>query len=535
MKASKPIKAEAEERPAPVLRAGAIGGAALIIMAANFTSSGFGFVRQAVTLGVFGQNARTDAFTAASYFPQMFYDITIGAAISAALIPTFASIVQARGRDHLWPTLSSVLTVAWLVLGAMSALLVLAAGPIMSVILWGYHQRPEDLRLTIDLARLLVPTLLFLGTSAVLLSALYSLRSFTAPAFASSMYHIGIIVAAIALARPLGIFALPVGAIVGSLCQVVVQVPTLLRQRPHLRPRFSLTPEARQILRLYAPVAAGLLVSIAGQVIDLGFKSTLARGSIVAMQTATTLTQFPIGIAVAAMSFAILPTISADAALGRIQEFKDTLATGLRFVLFITIPAAVGYLVLATPIISLLFEHKKFTSHDTTIAALALVGYSIQIPFVGVDQLLIFAFYARKNTVTPMLIGIVGVGIYIATALLLKPRFQIFGLALANTIQNSLHGLILLALLLAALGSLAGRGMLRSIATSCTAAVVMAVGAATSAWLMGSYVPSHRFAQQAADALVPIAIGGALYFGVALLLRSDELRRAWAVAQRRRA
>src|SRR5207245_7928262 len=104
-----------------------------------------------------------------------------------------------------------------------------------------------------------------------------------------------------------------------------------------------LTPDVRRILRLYLPVAAGLIVSIVGQVIDIGFKSELNRGGITAMQLATTLTQFPIGIAVSAMSFAILPSLSVAAASAHMEEFKSTLTLGMRLVLFLTIPAAVGY------------------------------------------------------------------------------------------------------------------------------------------------------------------------------------------------
>ena len=311
--------------------------------------------------------------------------------------------------------------------------------------------------------------------------------------------------------------------VAGAATQAAVQVPSLVRWagRPHVRP--SLTPEVRKILRLYAPVAAGLVVSVVGQVIDIGFKWKLSCGGVTSMTLATTLTQFPIGIAVAGLSFAILPSISSDVAFGRLRQFKETLAAGMRLVLFLTIPATIGFLVLATPIAGLLFHHGRFGPHATANTATALTGYAIQIPFVGVDQLLIFAFYARKNTVTPMLIGVVGVAIYVVSAFLLLPRAHIFGLALANTLQNSLHGVILLGLLLGTIGLLRNTGFTRGLAGTLLAAGVMTLGVWAVYVTLGDVLPAGRRFTSALEVGIPVVIGGALYLGVAALLKSEEL------------
>lgn len=524
-------EAQAQETPPRISAATrAIGGATLVLMFGNLTVSIFGFVRQFAIAKVYGATAATDAFFAASIVPQMFYDLVIGAAVSAALIPVFTEILERQGRDTLWKTLSSVLSVASIALLALVVVLEVVAQPLMSVILWGYHQQLHSasrIALAVEIVRVLVPSLLFLGMSAILLACLYSLRRFTVPAFSPVLYHFGVIAGAVLLARPLGIMALPVGALAGAAAQCSVQGAALLRLRPRLSFRPELTPEIRRILRLYAPVAAGLLVSIAGQIIDLGFKSNLETSAITTMQLATTLTQFPIGIAVAALSFATLPSISSDAALGRMDQFKDTLATGIRFVLFLTIPAAVGFLALSTPIVSLLFQHGvKFTPVDTDRTSIALVGYAIQIPFVGLDQLLIFSFYARKNTVTPMLVGIAGVLIYIVSALILGPAYRILGLALANSIQNSAHALILLVLLFYAIGSLGGRGILVSILKALVAASVMGVAAFFASLGLRQVVNAHVLLGQAVDALIPLSLAIVLYLGVSAVLRSSELRLA---------
>jgi putative peptidoglycan lipid II flippase len=496
-------------------------------MAGNLSGSLLGSIRQIVMGDVFGATSQTSAFVAASIVPQMFYDLIIGAAISAALIPTFTEIREKRGNEALWRTVGSVTGLAWLVLLALILVLMLGARPLMDLILWGFHVKgvAHSLDLGIEMARILIPTLFFLGTSAILLAALYSLRRFTVPAFAPGLYHLGVIAGALFLASPLGIIALPVGALAGSVCQAGTQAVALLREHPHIRPRLELSPEVRQILRLYFPVALGLLISIGGQIIDIIFKSTLKDpGAIADMSYATVLTQFPIGIAVAGLSFAVLPSISSDVAFSRMEQYKDTLAAGIRLALFLTVPAAIGYLSLSVPIVSLLYQHHHFTHHDTMQTAAALTGYAIQIPFVGLDQMLIFSFYARKDTVTPMLVGVVGVGIYVVSALLLKPGLQILGLALANTIQNSVHGLILLALLFLTIGGLPKRGIIRSALTSLGAGAGMGIAAYLLAAWIGSMEPGGGLARQALGALVPVVAGAAVYVALASLLRSDELK-----------
>jgi putative peptidoglycan lipid II flippase len=517
---------------APFGRGRAIGLAAVILMLGNLSTSALGFTRQAVIAHVF-HTASTDAWFAASIVPQMFYDLTIGAAISAALIPTFTEIFERDGSEALGRTLGAVLAMAWLALAAVVVLLVLFAPPFMHLLLSAYPQYHDVVARSVDVVRVLLPSLIFLGTSAVLLSALYSMKRFTAPAFATVFYHLGIILGAVSLARPLGVLALPIGAVAGAAAQAAIQVPSLIKAG--IRPRISLqlTPALRRILKLYLPVAAGLLISIIGQIIDLNFKASLGPGAISWMSWATTFTQFPIGIAVAALSFAVLPTISSDVAFLRPEQFKQTLSMGIRLVLFLAIPAAVGFLVAGTPIIRLVLQHRDFAAHDTAMTVQALSGYCLQIPFVGIDQLLIFAFYARRNTVTPMLVGVLGVAIYIVSALLLKPHLHILGLALANTLQNSIHGLVLLSLLLAAIGPFGGRPLIRGIARTLLCAAAMAAVTIAVVHTTSSQLGTATVSARLLTLTIAMLCAGISYLGCAALLRSEELSYILGLARAR--
>jgi putative peptidoglycan lipid II flippase len=170
--------------------------------------------------------------------------------------------------------------------------------------------------------------------------------------------------------------------------------------------------------------------------------SSTGEGSISYMTWATTLIQFPQGLVAIAISVAILPTLSRqavstfDAGLG---AFKVTLGQGLRMAIVLIIPATVGLFILAGPVVGLIFEHGKFHATDTAITALALRLYLLGLPFAAIDLLLVFAFYARQNTLTPALIGLISLAAYMVVAIFLLPWYSFFALMIADSVKHLVH------------------------------------------------------------------------------------------------
>jgi len=286
---------------------------------------------------------------------------------------------------------------------------------------------------------------LFLGLSGATTGLLYANKRFVYPAFGASVFNAGIIVGALLLANRVGIASLSLGVLLGSILQLAIQLPGLR----DLQFSFSLDfthPGLRRVGRLYLPVALGLIVSQVGIAIDRNLASRTGEQSIAWMQNATTLIQFPLGLVAVAVSTAILPSLSRLASAADMVRFRRTLGMGLRTVLLLVVPAAVGLLVLATPVIALLFEHGAFQPHDTLRTAQALRVYLIGLPFAAIDQVLIFAFYARKDTKTPVLVGILGVVIYLVVALVLIAPLGMLGLVLANSVQLTSHAMLMLYL-----------------------------------------------------------------------------------------
>jgi putative peptidoglycan lipid II flippase len=315
------------------------------------------------------------------------------------------------------------------------------------------------------------------------------------------------------------------GLLVGSILQVGLQVPGLRDAR--LRPLLDIGHVAlSRIGRLYVPIALGLVIDSLGVILSYNLASRTGDQSIPWMQYSATLIQFPLGLVSIAVSVAILPTLSQQVTVGRPGPFKATLAQGLRLVLALTIPATVGLWVLAAPIVALVFEHGGFTAIDTVGTVAALRCHLVGLIFAAVDQPLIFAFYARKDTWTPALVGAATVSLYGNLALIptLFAPLALNVLILANSLKLAAHALIMLVLLQRNIGGLGAHGI------EIWKLVAKATGASVA---MGIVV--HLVVTGIAQ-VVPVGLGGevllvgagglvgaAVYGALAILLRIEEV------------
>jgi len=512
--------------------------AASIIMLGNVLSRLLGVVREQVIAGLFGPTATTSAFVAASTIPTMVYDLLIGGAISAALIPVFSDYTN-DDDSELGSVAGSVLAWAFVILLVAVVLLELLSPWVVPILATGLA--PEAQAEALSLARVVLPCIIFLGLSGITTAILYSRQVFTYPAFAVAAYNGGMIVFALLFASSLGSTALGLGVLLGAFLQLVLQVPGLLRSRM----TFSISlrhPALLRILRLYAPVAVGLVVAQVGVAIDRNLASRTGEDSLAVMRFATTLVQFPLGLAVTATSFAVLPTLSRFAGAGTpdspdptgsLESFKSTLVIGLKLVLLVIIPATVGLAILREPIIRLLFERGAFGAYGTERTSLAFLYYAPELPFVAVDQILIFAFYARKNTITPMLVGVVGVFVYVVVGLSLMGPMGMPGLVLANTVQNSLHGVVLFVLIQRLVGSVRGYGLEATVSKSCIAAATMAV-----AYLGADPVLHNLFTWNTIGGLVgyvvaAMSLSAVVYVALLHVLRVEETALWWRAVRAR--
>ncbi|MSQ28050.1 MAG: murein biosynthesis integral membrane protein MurJ [Dehalococcoidia bacterium] len=459
----------------------ALGRSALIIGLGGAGSRVLGLVREQVVAALFGASAATDAFRVAFRVPLALYDLLIGGMVSSAMVPVLSE--DAADNAALGRRLSVLLTVATLILLAAVVLLMALAPQLIALLGAGYSAGVQAL--SVDLVRVVLPALVFMGVSGVLTAALNSRERFHYPAIATAAFNGGVVLAALALHQQFGIASLALGVVGGAALQAALQAPGL-RGVP-LRPRFDLTdPALRRMLRLYLPVALGLVVSTVGIAIDTNLASRTGEGSLAAMGFATTLVQFPLGLIATGVSSAVLPALarhakvmSGDGGGSARQAYRSELALALRLVLVTIAPATVALVVLREPVIALLFQRGAFDDTAAARTSLAFLAYAPGLPAAALDQVLIFGFYAQQRTIPPVLVGVAAVGIYLVCGLALIGPLGMTGLALANSVQWLSHAIIMALLTQRSLGGLGGLGLgpaaLRVVLASLAMAAILLV------------------------------------------------------------
>jgi putative peptidoglycan lipid II flippase len=508
--------------PAPQGKAEPTGvaQAASIIALGNIASRLLGLVRVQIISHLFGASGLVSVFHVAAAVPMMIYDLLIGGMLSAALVPVFSQVAEREGRLALWAAFSRVASLVAVILASLVLFLEILAPQVAWLLGGGFD--PELQQALADMIRIIAPATLFFGLSGVVTSLLYTLKRFTFPAFGAAVYNLGIIVIAPLLAGRLDAFSLALGVLVGALLQLTIQLPDLRDAR--LRFVLDLShPVLRRILVLYLPIALGLIVSNAQIAIDRRLASSTGESSIAWMANATTLIQMPHGLVAVAISLAVLPTLSRMNAAGDHAGFRRTLGQGLRLVLILIVPATLGLLVLARPAIALLFEHGRFTALDTYWTAWALRLYLLGLVFAAVDWPLNYAFYARQDTLTPALVGVLSVAVYLGVALPLLRPLGMLGLVLADSAKHMSHAVTMLVLARWRLGGLKemrlGQTLGKALLASSVMAGLMALALAALARLLGT--------EGLGVELISVGVVGTLgllsYLGAASLLQVKEI------------
>jgi putative peptidoglycan lipid II flippase len=524
------------DQAAEIDRGAGITRAAGIVAAGNVLSSVLGLVREIVKSDLFGASGFVSAYNVAAYVPSMLFDLLVGGLVSSALVPMFSELAARKDRGELWRLLSLLLSAAVVFLSIAVLVLELFAPQVARLMAGGFDE--GLLKVTANLLRITVPAVLFLSLSAIVSGVLYALKRFALPAFAAPLYNLATIVVAMLLASRLGIAAMALGLLVGSIAQLVFQLPGL--RGATLRWHFDLRdPALRRILRLYVPVLAGIIIGQIAIVLSYNLASRTSQAGIALMDYPTRLIQFPLGLIVSAVSIAILPSLSRSAAENSSRDFRATLAQGLRLVLVLIIPSTIGLYVLGFNIVELLYEHGAFTPADTQAVTLMLWLYLIGLIFAGIDQPLVFAFYARKDTLTPALVGLIcNVGIYLAVALIPPALYgrplQVTDLAIANSVQWMSHALIMLFLARLRLGGLGGFGLWNLTGKAIVGSIVMALATYAAINALNALLGESSVLREGIGVIGAALAGFGIYLGIMVLWKVPEIRMMWQLVTRRR-
>jgi putative peptidoglycan lipid II flippase len=472
-----------------------------VIGAATMTSRVLGLIRDQVLAFLFGAGDQMDAYNIAFRIPNLVRDLFAEGAMSAAFVPTFTRTLANEGRERAWRLGSLVVNALLLATGIIVVLGMVFAGPITTAFAGAYAEVPGKLELTTSLTRIMFPFLALVAVATALMGMLNSLHRFFIPAVSPAMFNVGSIICTVGLAPVMPLFGLPVivapaiGVLVGGFLQMAVQWPSLRREGYHYRPVLDFRDEGlRRVLVLMGPGVVGL----AAVQINLFVNSILATAegtsAVSALSYAFRLMYMPIGIFGVSIATAVVPTLSRHAARNDTAGMRDTVSSGLRMMLMLNVPATVGLIVLATPIVALIFEHGAFTPAHTAATASALAFYAPGLVGYSAVKIAVPSFYSLRDSRTPVIVSAATVLLNVLLNLTLVHVMGFTGLALGTASSAIFNAGTLLWLLRSRLGGIDGRRVAASFARISGASIVMglaawATDAAIAAWLPARTVP----------------------------------------------
>ncbi len=406
-----------------------ITSAALLLGAASFLSRIVGLIRERILAHTFGAGPELDMYTAAFRVPDFLYNILIVGALSAGFIPIFLQLYT-ENKDKAWKFSNNVLNITALSMGVISLIAFFALPYFLPFFLSGFSEQAQAQ--TIVLTRIMLISSLFLGLSAVVSNVLQSLRSFFVYSIAPIFYNFGIIAGALFFVPYFGMNGLAYGVVLGAFLHLLVQLPLFFSSGF----RFSFTFSFKEknflhLLRLMVPRTLTLAALQTNILVMTFFASTLPSGSIAIYAFATNIASFPIGIVGISFALAAFPMLSELFAKGDKENFQKHILTAVKQILFFIIPITVAFLLLRAQIIRILLGTGAFDWEDTIQTAQTLGMLAISFFAQCLIPLLVRAFYAVKDTRTPLFVTLFSMTITIACAWLLKDQLGVSGLALA--------------------------------------------------------------------------------------------------------
>lgn len=505
-----------------------IASAALVVMFFFVISRVLGLAREMVIAAQFGAGAELDAYLAAFRVPDFLFQLVAGGALGSAFIPTFTGYWARRDQQGAWLLFSRVLNLVTVALVGIAGLAALFALPLVrQIIAPGFS--PEQQMLTAGLMRwMLLSTILF-GASGLIMGALNARQHFVLPAAAPVFYNLAIIASAWFLAPRLGINGLAIGVVAGALAHLLVQLPGLWRVGARYAPSFDWNDAGvREVARLMGPRVLGLFFVQMHFLVNTILASGLVAGSLSWLNYAWLLMLLPQGVFAQSLATATFPTMAAQVASGELEGLRHTLNRTLRLTLFLIIPSVVALMVLGEPLVAALFERRAFDAESTLRVAYALRLYAVGLAAHAVLEILVRAFYALHNTMTPVAVGVLAMALNIALSIAWVGWLGYGGLALANSVATIAEVLLLVWLLrrqLQGFGEwrIAGAGARQLLAAALAGGVIWV-------WLHGpAAVPGPTGGGPLAWllALGGLGSGALVYLTAAFALRSDEVKQVW--------
>ena len=515
--------------------------AVLSVSAATLLSRATGYLRWSAQAAALGAGAVVvEAFSLAILLPSLIYELFIGGILYSIFIPVLVDRMTHHGEDDARGLTNALFTLILPLMALMAVLGIVFAGPLVDLV--GSWDRTEELsaeqarqaeEYAVFFFRIFALQMLFYGLSTIATGVLQAHRRFFLPTFAPVLNNLIIIGSFAAFYflqdsdRHLALYVLAFGVTVGVAVMALALVPTLLALGYSPRPQLghpALLPTARLAGPMVVLVAASVGFQLVAAHLATGF------GAYANLTYAFTIFSLPYGVFVVAIATALMPELSEKHSRGDAEGYRETFSFGLRTMLFVVVPSAVGMVALAEPIVGILYQRLNFTSQDTEKVATLLIAYSVGLLGYSAYFFLVRAFYSRQNTKTPAFLNVGILFVYAALAYGLSYPLKAAGVVLALSIAYAALAVLALGATRREIGRIGGRRLLLSLAKMLAAGAAMYAVATVGTSLLGT---GSDFAGRLLILLLAGGASLAAYIGVALVLRTEELTSAAGLFRRR--
>lgn len=514
--------------------------AAGIVGIAVMCSRVLGLAREMIFNALFGSGT-LGLFYTAFRMPNLLRDLFAEGALSTAFITTFSKKVAVEGDDSAWRLAHKIGTMTLVVMSGITLLGVVFSGQLVGLLAGGFTG--ADAALTAKLTAVMFPFILMVSLAAQVMGMLNAKNVFGWPAMASSFFNIGSVIGGVGVAwwldprfGPGALMGLAIGTLIGGFLQLVVQLPALWRVG--YRPRFDFAwrdESVRAVLRLMAPAVIAASAVQINVMINTSFATHCEKGAVTWLNNAFRLMQLPLGLFGVAIGTVTLPLLSKTIALGNRDEFRSVLARGMRLAFVLTIPSSVGLMILARPIIGLLYERGASTPHDTAQAAAALQFYAIGLVGYSGLKVLSPAFYAIDKRKTPMLVSFVAIGINLLLNWFFTFRlgYGHRGLALSTGCVAMVNFFALYALMHRETRRLESRQMLMTLGKLTVASALLALVCAAAQRFAFPDPEQLGFTGKLVSLMATIGGGAAVFFAATHFLKIEEVQEITRMIARR--
>jgi putative peptidoglycan lipid II flippase len=546
--ANAPAQLHHAARPrAPSMKSRMARSAGLIGLA-TMTSRVLGVARETVLAAIFGAGTgpEMDAYNVAFRVPNLLRDLFAEGAMTAAFVPTFTRTLTNRGREEAWRLGNLVINALLVVTGVLVVIGIAFAGPITYAMAKEFASVPGKLELTTELTRIMMPFLTTVAVAVAMMGMLNSLHRFFIPALSPAMFNVATILCAftvVPIMPRLGmspIAGIALATLLGGLGQIALQWPVLHHEGFRYRPVLDFKdPDLREILRLMGPGTLGLAAVQINVFVNTYLATTQQQGAVSWLNYAFRLMYLPIGLFGVSIATAALPEISRHAAASDRAAIRGTVSHGLRLMLMLNVPATVGLIALANPIVAFLLQRGRFNAADTAATAAALMFYAPGLVGYSAVKIASPTFYSLRDSRTPVIVSVLTVTANLILNLTLVRVVGYRGLALGTALAAIFNAGALLWLLRGRLGGLDGRRIAVAVVKILAASVAMGLGAWLTNLQLEGTLPTGRQVWQHIDVflglrlLTSIAAGILVLIAAARLLRIEEFDEALGRIARR--